>query len=1630
MKKWFFLLALLTCVCLANGQGFIRAEYFFDADPGVGNGTPVTLTGTSDTVNFSAAVPTGSLTPGFHLLGLRVRNNDGRWSHAEHRGFYLSTTTSNTADITAAEYFFDTDPGRGNGTPLPIGTAGSTVSFSAAIPISLPAGFHFLGIRTRDANGIWSHYEIRGFYISSTTGDAGNITAAEYFLNSDPGPGLGIPLAIGSAGGTVNFTAAIPTSLPSGFHFLAIRTRNSNGIWGHYEQRGFFISRSTFDAGNITAAEYFFDTDPGTGNGTVIPITGGAVSNFTAAIPANLSAGFHFLAIRTRNTNGVWSLFEQRGFYISPATIDMPAITAAEYYFNTDPGTGNGTPLTVTTPGMVVNQTFTVPVPGSLPNGQHFLAIRVRDASGNWSHFAYDTLAIGVSTITCPANVTTSTAAGGCSVAINNIDPTVTPTQPFTYTLSGATTGTGSGSASGQSFNAGVTTVTYTLTGSPGITCSFTITVNAVPAVFTTQPVSQTVCTGANVTFTSAATGTGLNFQWRRNGVNIPGATSPTLTLNNVTTADAGNYTVVISNACNPGVVSNTAVLTVNAAPVITSQPASQVVCAGGNVSFTVVATGTGLTYQWRRNGTNIAGANAATLSLINVTAAAAGQYDVVITASCGSVTSAQASLTVNAGSAITTQPSSQTVCAGANVTFTVAATGTGLGFQWRRGGVDLPGATGASLTLNNVTASDAGNYDVVVSASCGNLTSNIATLTVNATTAITAQPVSTTVCPGSSATFTVTAAGTGLTYQWRRGGVNITGATSATLNINNATAADAGNYDVVVNGACGSVTSVIATLGVNSSITINTQPQSQSVCAGSNVTFSVLAGGTGLTYQWRKGGVVIAGATAATFTINNVAAADAGSYDVVVTSACGTATSSAAVLTLNVATAITAQPQPQTVCAGTNASFSVTATGSGLTYQWRRNGVNIASATTATLNLSNASAADAGNYDVVVTGTCGIVTSVQAPLAINAATAITTQPPPQTVCAGAPVNFSVTAVGSGTISYQWRRNGTAIAGATAASFAIANATAADAGNYDVVVTATCGTVSSSVAALTVNATTAITTQPASQSACTGSTITLTVTASGSALTYQWRRNGVNISGATNASLVLNNVTAADAGNYDVVVSGACGNATSALATLTLNQSTSITTQPVNATTCAGSNVTFSVAASGTSLTYQWRRNGANIPGATASSFTLAGAAVSDAGTYDVVVTGSCNAVTSSVAMLTVNAPGTWLGVTSTNWNTASNWCGGVPTNTTDVTIPPTAPNMPNLSAGGSARNIAISNGGSLIVSTGGTLDLFGNITGGGTFNAANGTLAFRGNSSQSVPAFTVANLVMNGNGGTTLNGNCSVTGTLTLTNGHITLGSNSLSLASGITGSLASHIITNGNGVVVLRNLAAGANATVPVAFDALTYNPVVLSANAGHVTDDIRIRVLPDVLNGGLTGTPFNSRVVNRTWLIEEGVNGGSNVNLTLQWSRDQQLASFNPARSYVMQFGTAWDRGTGTASQGTDPFTQTRSSLSGLGLFAVQSQFYNLGNFNFPPYALGVYPNPVATKLHVVFELDMASTVTFVFYDAQGRLAKQEQRQLPQGLNDIPVDVSHFAAGMYILKVYSNRLERMMELPIIKY
>jgi len=455
----------------------------------------------------------------------------------------------------------------------------------------------------------------------------------------------------------------------------------------------------------------------------------------------------------------------------------------------------------------------------------------------------FDSVSGASTTITSP-----KTAKGTNGVAFSyriTTGPEVANTFAAAPLPAGLTVSTTSGRITGIPTVSGVTTVHLTASDNGKadrtVVADLLLTivdagVVVVPPSITTQPGSQTVNTGANVSFSVAATGGApLAYQWRRNGANVGGATSVTLSLTSVTTNNAGNYTAVVSNS-GGAVTSSVAVLIVNAAavaPAITTPPASQTVIAGNNATFSVVASGTApFSYQWKRNGTNITGATASILSLTAVTTNQAGSYTVVVSNSAGSVTSIAAILAVTVpivAPLITAQPVNQSVSAGDNASFSVTASGTApLSYQWKRNGANIAGANVSTLSLTSVTTNQTGNYTVVVTNAAGSATSAAATLTVTtlpvAPTILT-PPAGQSVTAGASVTLSVVASGTApFSHQWKFNGANIPGATASTLNLTAVTTNQAGGYSVVVTNVAGAVTSSPATLIVIP-VVINAQP-------------------------------------------------------------------------------------------------------------------------------------------------------------------------------------------------------------------------------------------------------------------------------------------------------------------------------------------------------------------------------------------------------------------------------------------------------------------------------------------------------------------------------------------------------------------------------------------------------------------------------------------------------------------------------------------------------------------------------------------------------------------------------------------------------------------------------------
>ena len=458
--------------------------------------------------------------------------------------------------------------------------------------------------------------------------------------------------------------------------------------------------------------------------------------------------------------------------------------------------------------------------------------------------------------------------------------------------------------------NGNVITVTMTsnatpcLAGSPATSSGITMTVNANPSI-TTQPAATAICSGQTTTISITASGPGLTYKWQRKTTaagayaNLTAAldgsiysnfTTATMKITGATTARNGYYYRCVLTTTGGCILnSNDALLTVNANPSITAQPANKSVCATGNTSFSITASGPGIAYQWQEdsgsgfsnlsNGGVYGGVTTNTLTLTGAGLGMNGyKYQCVLTTTGGcTLTSNAGTLTVNANPSITAQPANKTICANASTTFSITASGPAISYQWQEdsgsgfGNLSNGGVYGG-VTTNTLTLTGAGlamngyKYQCVLTTTGGcTLTSNSGTLTVNANPSITVQPANKSVCATGNTTFNITASGPGIAYQWQEdsgsgfgnlsnGGV-YGGVTTNSLTLTGAGLGMSGyKYQCVLTttGAC-TLTSNTGILTVNANPSITIQPANKTICANDNTTFSLTASGPGISYQWQE---------------------------------------------------------------------------------------------------------------------------------------------------------------------------------------------------------------------------------------------------------------------------------------------------------------------------------------------------------------------------------------------------------------------------------------------------------------------------------------------------------------------------------------------------------------------------------------------------------------------------------------------------------------------------------------------------------------------------------------------------------------------------------------------------------
>jgi len=253
----------------STAQSITAAEYFFNSDPGVGNGTILVVDINSGQLTQKFSIPITGLSEGFHSFYIRTKNNENNWSLYHREIIYIKTL--DISNITAAEYFYNTDPGVGNATALDVDGNSGQLTQKFSIPTTgLAEGFHSFYIRTQNTNGNWSLYHREIIYIKSFEFVASAATAAEYFIDTDPGVGRGTFIQFEDSSQSTQILSVPTTGLAEGDHVFYIRVQNQKENWSIYDKAIFTIN------GNLSIEDSLYNLtaiypNPFLNNLTIIP---------------------------------------------------------------------------------------------------------------------------------------------------------------------------------------------------------------------------------------------------------------------------------------------------------------------------------------------------------------------------------------------------------------------------------------------------------------------------------------------------------------------------------------------------------------------------------------------------------------------------------------------------------------------------------------------------------------------------------------------------------------------------------------------------------------------------------------------------------------------------------------------------------------------------------------------------------------------------------------------------------------------------------------------------------------------------------------------------------------------------------------------------------------------------------------------------------------------------------------------------------------------------------------------------------------------------------------------------------------------------------------------------------------
>jgi hypothetical protein len=317
MKNLIITICILICIGQLQAQQITDMEYFFNSDPGIGNGTSVNITDAAS-IDLDYTFPLDGLTFGLHTIFIRLKDNSGNWSLSNGKQF-LFFDGNTTSEIDGIEYFVDEDPGVGQA--IQIDLPNSPV-LNQAVSLNLSSfepGFHILYIRVKDTNGSYSLAMAKPIIIADGNNNTSTIALIEYFLNDDPGHGNGQQIALNNAEYLDTEIDLDLSSAPIGVHQLFLRLKDNYGMWSHTYQHQLVVFPGVGGPQNISQVEYFYDVDPGIGNGLQVNVDAAVLdSSLTILVPESLSLGEHTLYVRVKDRQGRWSLLNTDEIFACP----------------------------------------------------------------------------------------------------------------------------------------------------------------------------------------------------------------------------------------------------------------------------------------------------------------------------------------------------------------------------------------------------------------------------------------------------------------------------------------------------------------------------------------------------------------------------------------------------------------------------------------------------------------------------------------------------------------------------------------------------------------------------------------------------------------------------------------------------------------------------------------------------------------------------------------------------------------------------------------------------------------------------------------------------------------------------------------------------------------------------------------------------------------------------------------------------------------------------------------------------------------------------------------------------------------------------------------------------------------